>query len=283
MRNIFLAAMILCLCCSITVCGQQMTKRLTNQDIIDMVSAGLSDDIVIAKIRDASAQDHLGFDTSVDGLKALKAAKVPDDVIKVMINPAPPPVVATAGTAATPGVAPNLPPPEVGVYWKNEATFVPIEGQTISQAKVGGRAGSMFTYGMRSEHWDAFVNGPTSKNRVKDRQPLFYLYVPDGSSASDFVLLKLNKKGDRREFQIGSFGGVTAGKSGVKRDKEVPFKYEHVAIRTFRLTLNDALAPGEYGFFMGTGQEAMMSGGRAGGSNSGGATAGRIFDFTVPD
>lgn len=262
--------------------SQQMSKRLANQDIIDMVGLGISSDVIIAKIRSANGQDSLAFDTSVEGLKTLKAANVPDDVLKVMINPAPQPVAIAGGVVAA-GADPNFPPPEVGVYWKDGHTFVPIEGQTLSQSKVGGRAGSFFTDGMRSEHWDAFVNGPTSKNRVKDRQPQFYFYVPDGTSASDFVLLRLNKKGDRREFQIGSFGGVTAGKSGVKRDKELPFKYEHVAIRTFRITLDSDLKPGEYGFFMGTGQSAMMAGNRGASGTSGGSTSGRIFDFTVPE
>ncbi|WP_433966394.1 hypothetical protein [Tunturiibacter gelidiferens] len=62
----------------------------------------------------------------------------------------------------------------------------------------------MFTYGMRNEHWDAYLNGPQSKNIINDRQPVFYLYVPDGASASDFVLITLEKKGNRREFQIGA-------------------------------------------------------------------------------
>ena len=56
---------------------------------------------------------------------------------------------------------------------------------TVTQAKVGGRAGAFFTNGMRSEHWDATVAGPTSKNRVKDGQPVFYFYVPDGDTAAD--------------------------------------------------------------------------------------------------
>jgi hypothetical protein len=65
------------------------------------------------------------------------------------------------------------------------------------------------------------------------------------------VLIKLNKKGDRREFQIGSFGGVTGGKSGVKQDKEVAFTAEHVGVRTYRVTIRTDLKPGEYAFFMG--------------------------------
>jgi len=261
-----------------------MAKRLTNQDVIGMVQLGLSEDVIIAKIRAASAAgaDAVSFDTSVDGLRALKAANVSDAIIKVMINPAPAaPAVAATGAAPAAG-NPNLPPQEVGVYWKDGSSFVLIPGQAMSQAKVGGRAGSFLTDGIRNQHWDAVLDGATSSNRVRDRRPVFYLYVPDGSSASDYALIKLNKKGSRREFQVGSFGGVTGGKSGVKRDKEIPFGAEHVGLRTYKLTLEEDLKPGEYGFFMGTGQSASMSG-AMGGNRSGGIAAGRLYDFTIPD
>jgi hypothetical protein len=175
---------------------------------------------------------------------------------------------------------PNLPPPEVGVYWKDGANFVLLQGQAVANAKVGGKAGSLFTNGLRNQHWDAFLEGPTSKNVVRDRRPTFYLYVPEGTDSSDYVLINLNKKSDHREFEIGSFGGVTGGKSGVKRDKKVPFQAEHVGIRTYKLIVDDALRPGEYAFFMGTGQAATMSG-AMGGNRSGGAAAGRVYDFSV--
>jgi hypothetical protein len=263
--------------------SQQLSKRITNKDVIDMAALGLSDDIIIAKIRSAAAGGTLQFDTSVDSLKELKAAKISDDVIKVMINPAP--SAAQVVVASTTPITndPNLPPPEVGVYWKNASAFVRVEGQAISQAKVGGKAGSMFTYGMRNEHWDAYLDGPQSKNIIQDREPIFYIYVPDGASASDFVLISLEKKGDRREFQIGSFGGITGGKSGVKREKEVAFTAEHAGIRTYKIKLNAAMKPGEYAFFMGTGQSSTMAGGQSGGTRSGGAAAGRVYDFRIPD
>ena len=282
MRRQSLLATLFFLLVSSTAGSQQLSSRITNQDVIDMVSIGLSSDVIIAKIRSASAGATLQFDTSVAGLKDLKAAKVSDDIIKVMINPAPPtgPIVV----AATPITNdPNLPPPEVGVYWKDGSAFTRIEGQAISQAKVGGKAGSMFTYGMRNEHWDAYLDGPQSKNAVRERQPMFYLYVPDGGSAGDFTLISLEKKGNRREFQIGSFGGITGGKSGVKRDKEIAFTAEHVGIRTYRLKLAADMRPGEYAFFMGTGQSATMAGGSSGGARSGGAAAGRVYDFRIPE
>jgi hypothetical protein len=280
-RRISLLA-ILFLLLATTALSQQLSKRMTNKDVIDMVGLGVSDDVIITKIRSASAGGTLQFDTSVDGLKELKAAKVSDEVIKVMINPAPPtaPVVVAAAPMTN---DPNLPPPEVGVYWKNGNAFTRIEGQTISQAKVGGKAGSMFTYGMRNEHWDATLDGPESKNVINERQPVFYIYVPDGASASDFVLIELEKKGNRREFQIGSFGGITGGKSGVKRDKEVAVTSEHAGIRTYKVTVNAVMKPGEYGFFMGTGQQATMAGGSMGGARSGGAAAGKVYDFRIPE
>ena len=122
--------------------AQQLSRRLTNQDVVDMVTAGLSDDVIIAKIRMAGLKEMLSFDTSVEGLKALRDAHVPAPIMQVMINPVAP--LATVSGEALPGAAnPDLPPPEVGVYWRNDSDFVPIEGQTISQSKVGGKAGSL--------------------------------------------------------------------------------------------------------------------------------------------
>jgi hypothetical protein len=277
--------LVLCLGLACGVFGQDngaMRKRFTNEDVIGMVKLGLTDDVIIAKIRAMSAAggDAISFDTGVEGLKNLKASSVPDSVIKVMINPGAP--VATVVTASsTPmTVDPNLPPPEIGVYWKDRANFVLLQGQALTNTKAGGKAGSLFTNGMRNQHWDATIEGPTSKNVVRERHPAFYLYVPDGSDAADYMLIKLNKKGDHREFQVGSFGGITGGKSGVKKDKELGFKADHVGIRAYRVTLDTDLKPGEYAFFMGTGQGATMSGAR-GGNRSGGNAAGRIYDFSI--
>jgi len=74
---------------------------MTNADVIELAGLGLSDDIVIAKIYAASATD---FDTSIPGLKALKAAKISDAVIRAMINPPHP------GTEQTPAPTSEHPP-----------------------------------------------------------------------------------------------------------------------------------------------------------------------------
>jgi hypothetical protein len=88
--------------------GATLRKRFSNQDVIEMAKVGLSDDVIITKIRQAyeAGTDTVSFDTSIDGLKALKAANVPDPVIKVMIN-APPPTTVVAGASPI-TVDPNL-------------------------------------------------------------------------------------------------------------------------------------------------------------------------------
>ncbi len=255
-------------------------KRFTNDDVLSMVQMGLSEEVITAKIRAMNAADpsSLRFDTSVQALQALKTASVPDGVMRVMINPTPSATLIAQGAPMT--LDPNLPPPEVGVYWRDESRFVLIDGQVLSNTKIGGKAGSMFTYGIRGLHWDATLSGPTSGHIIRDRRPVFYLYVPDGGSSSDYALLKLIKKGNRREFQVGGLGGkFGGGKAGLKSDKEIQFESAHVGIRTYKVTLSQDLRPGEYGFFMATGQQVNGTEGRG----TGGAATGRIYDFSLPE
>lgn len=94
-RTISAAVIFFALICGPCLAGQA-GKRMTNQDIKDLVAVGLSSDVILDKIHGTAATD---FDTSVEALKALKAAHVPDVVIRAMMNPhgatAAPPVLAT--------------------------------------------------------------------------------------------------------------------------------------------------------------------------------------------
>lgn len=57
-------------------------NRLMNQDVVAMVAAGLGTDVIVAKIRSSAK----AFDTSTEGLLALKKAGVPDVIIAQMLN-----------------------------------------------------------------------------------------------------------------------------------------------------------------------------------------------------
>lgn len=61
--------------------GQEATA-LTNNDVVEMVKAGLSTDIVVAKIKASVSK----FDTSPAALQQLKSAGVPEAVILAMVQ-----------------------------------------------------------------------------------------------------------------------------------------------------------------------------------------------------
>jgi hypothetical protein len=65
-----------------TQTSKASAKSLTNADVRDMLSAGLSQEIVIAKIAASTCE----FDTSPAALKVLKAANVSDGVILAMVQ-----------------------------------------------------------------------------------------------------------------------------------------------------------------------------------------------------
>lgn len=94
----------------------QNTAKMTNADVIDLAGLGLSDDVIIDKIYAAPATD---FDTSIPALRALKAAKVSDPVIRAMINPVSGGPAAPRGTGgneaiAAAAAAAAAPPPPAG-------------------------------------------------------------------------------------------------------------------------------------------------------------------------
>lgn len=63
----------------------QTEGKLTNKEVIEMVKAGISAELIVAKIKASITE----FDTSPTGLQALKADGVPDSVVLVMLSPMP--------------------------------------------------------------------------------------------------------------------------------------------------------------------------------------------------
>jgi integrase len=62
--------------------NQNNGKAMNNQQVLDLVAAGLSADVIVAKIKRALAN----FDTEPQTLKTLKAAGVPNPVILAMVQ-----------------------------------------------------------------------------------------------------------------------------------------------------------------------------------------------------
>ena len=127
-RRFLKVAVLLCTllaCASVLPAHSQdgSKSKLSNQDILDMVSMGLGDDVILEKIRTAP---ETGFATDLESLKALKAAHVSDPVIRAMINPkAAAAAAAPAASAAAPAANPDV-PEDIGVYIKVRGKLVDV-------------------------------------------------------------------------------------------------------------------------------------------------------------
>jgi len=74
-------------------------SKMTNEDVIQLVTAGLSEQVIITSVRQASSKD---FDLTPAGLIALKKANVPDAVIVVMQEKSAPEQTAAASETKMP-------------------------------------------------------------------------------------------------------------------------------------------------------------------------------------
>jgi hypothetical protein len=185
-------------------------KHLTVDNVIGMVKAGLSEDVIIARLR----KEEKPFDLEPDDLIRLKNANVSDAIVKVMLDPKAPPatapptqpapqqvVVQTAGIAGLPvgrpsGATPSpgtnaagdpndpMVPHDSGIYLytkdrDGKPQMIVLERAAYTGAKTGGMLGSAMTYGIKKVKTKAVIAGQRASIRVADTAPVFYFYFDD--------------------------------------------------------------------------------------------------------
>jgi hypothetical protein len=142
--------------------AKAQTAALTNKDVLDMMKAGLTADVIVAKIKSSETN----FDTTPNALAELKAANVPDSVMLAMVK-GPSTAAASSGPPPADGIV-NVPDgTEVEIQLTNNASGeelkvgdfvdfvvvapVQVSGLTIFEKGAGGRA--RITTAKRAGHW----------------------------------------------------------------------------------------------------------------------------------
>jgi hypothetical protein len=223
-------------------------KPVTMQDVIRLTKAGISDDVIIEDLKSHKES----FLLSTDQIIQLKSAKVSDRVIAAMINP-------NAGTTqpgkpiASTRMAPLQKPPgnpaavpaaqlsggmptQPGIYVKLKDDWITLSPEVVTW-KSAGLAKTVASGGMMKDDVNGFVDGSSSKVRVKN--PLeFVIVVPEGIDIKAYALVRLHDHEDYREFRTIS-GGVFH-----TRDV-IPFDGVEVAPHVYHVTTSTALR--EYG------------------------------------
>jgi hypothetical protein len=239
-------------CLSPALVWTQNPRPLVNQDVIDLLASGLSDAGLIEKIREAG---DTSFDTSLDGLKMLIAAKVPEGVIKVMINP--------RGNAAThpsgfpiPAQIPGVSMSDMFAYKRPDGSFLPLASSGMPNYKVTGEIKRIFdvdpilprAYDKRS----AIYEGSESNVHIAERRPVFYMH--DYAAMIDLknvFIVRLTKKKDHRELPLSEnaycylagSGCIYPERSSLKRIEVVTTR---VAEGVVSVVPKEDLADGEY-------------------------------------
>lgn len=261
--------------------AQTGDEVLTNDSVISLHKAGLSSTIIVSKIRTSKTN----FNTSTDELIRLKQAQISDEIVAAMFEATKRTSEATSSTGA--GNASNLDPNdphaahEAGIYLyqrvDGKQTMIQLEPSVSKQSKTGGVFSSAITYGIAKVKFKATLNGQNAALQLSDARPVFYFYFEvknSGLSSSnyyatspnEFSLVKFDVKSNSREVTV-SQANVMGAQSGTMDKAARAFTYEKIAPGVYKVTPQQDLTDGEYGFYN-----------AAGVGPSGGA---KIFDFGI--
>ena len=236
------------------------TTGMSNGDVIKMVRAGLSDDIIVTAIQ-AAAQKS--FDVTADGLIQLKTAGVSDRVISAiqgkLIPPSPtaaaPAMSAPAPSAAASPVSTPVSdinaeirrPHEPGIYAAIKGTLVQLSSTPVTGGGVG--AGSLlksgFTMGLKKVQVKAEVRGSQADMRVAPEVEFYFL--GNGYNANDFAIARLEPGDSKRQVVVGA-AGMLGAKSGLREEDQIDARPTKIDTGIFKVVPSRDLRPGEYGF-----------------------------------
>lgn len=211
-------------------------ETLTNKSIIALSAAGLTPDIIMAKIASSSCS----FDLSTNSLVALKQAGVTNEIMKAMMEKASDnatPIAKRSGTKAFANASKldmvNHP------YARNRTTGVwsPVEKTTasIKSKMVGlGYGGTKFLYQI-----------PEEKSPIRLAAADSVSFLINTSGAAPELILYQTKPEKGKRAAVGAQFKMTGVESG---QDVLPFNVVSVGDGIFRLVPTKKLPPGEYFF-----------------------------------
>ncbi len=268
------------------------SETLTNDTVRTLAGAGLGDDAIIAKIRNSAS----AFDMSTDNLVQLKKDGITNPVIAAMIEASSKSRISSnaAGTSDSPDPAA---PHASGIYlladWQTPAKMIRMDATISNQTKTSDFLGYALTAGLASVKIKTVLPNSSARVKASGMRPVFYFYFDQANSLSnsgntgfwsagaspvtspnEFSLVKFDVRKANREAIVAKMS-VAGAKSGVMDSARISYSYTDIAPGVFKVTPDQDLKPGEYGFIY-----SSSSGGGIG-LYAAGATSSKIFDFTI--
>jgi hypothetical protein len=254
---------IACLC-AVLISGVLLAEEvLNNASVIELQGLNLGDSVIIEKIKTSKCD----FDTSVTGLKELKAAKVSDAVIQAMVATKAPaakakPAGAVSNESNDPAVLHGA-----GVWILKDKKMTKLGSETpTGQTSDYGYRGPWGMGGDRKT--EVILSGSKSDVHLTEPKPVFYFYLGhmqqnamSGEATMEFANIqspkeivltrftrKTTKNHDERALVTGSHNAYAGSTFGIDEKAMRPFDSEEIAEGIYKVTPKDDLPDGEYGF-----------------------------------
>jgi hypothetical protein len=227
---------------------------ITFDQVIRLARSGLPDTVIIAQIKQRSQP----FALTPDDMLQLKNAQVSNQVIEAMAGPALLVVrAADANSLSNHTTARPSIPGEPGMYIAKGPDNTKIIGQVLTFNRTGSLLVHNVTFGIKARHENVQLLGPHAQV-VVGGLPVFY-FIPvkqeadAGLDAGDLVLIKLEEKPERRQFEIDAKGAWRASE-GISITHQVGLIRSEAAPGVYKVMPLSALARGEYAIYLRRGE-----------------------------
>ncbi len=227
--------------------AQTSTKPISKKGLIDALHiGGLSNGELVQLVR----QRGVNFVLTPEVERELRQAHASPELIEaVQANNrsavVPPTVAPEVRPAIIPPITPPAPvyPQTPGIYVSKGGHWTPLiaEGFTWKHEGIFKKFG---TAAIGKGSFKGEIPGNRTPTNVSD-PATFLIYTQSGANVTEYVLLRLHRKGDSREFKVPAESALHP--RGDKQDV-VPFSSHRVADRTFSVTFSEGA--GDYGFLL---------------------------------
>ena len=148
-------------------------------------------------------------------------------------------------------------PTDPGMYVETPGGLTKIIGQIAEFKRSGSSFASHATIGIKSQKENIQLLGPHSQTVVSP-QPVFY-FIPAkqeadaGVNAGDLILVRLEEKTERRQFEIAAHGAWRSS-AGISLTHQVQILRSEVKTGIYKITPAMALNRGEYALYLSRGE-----------------------------
>ena len=223
-------------------------KPLNNSDVIKLTKLDMGNSVIIAKIKSASAVE---FATGTDDLIKLKEAGVSKEVISAMLDRTGAATTKAAPAAASSGGA--------AASASSAGVSLQAKDKTIALTSIDGDVKTIVAPFVGMKRFIIFSE-PTASIRTSDRKPSIVVAIDrDPQKTFWFVKLDPDKEDDKvvnRSLDLDS-PGMWGGTLSSAPDSDNRIKCEVVEDKPghWRYTPTKELKPGEYGVYVGKGEQ----------------------------